>query len=354
MKRLRSIYLSLPTFVLAFLSFSGCTPASGGEIKVTSYGPPPEALPQRDAVCSGQTMLLLGALFLLLSVAVILLIRWLLLRRVDRLTRITRSIAEGNLTRRLNEPGKDKLSLLAWNVDQMADRLAEKILELKEEGKKKELFVAAFSHELKTPLTSIIGYSDLLRSKDLDPEQRHVCADYIFQEGKRLERLSMRLLDLIVLKQHDLRPEPTEIGWLLSEVIRLMTSQFTEHGIELICEVEPAVLDLEPELMKTVFINLLDNARKAIDGPGKIILTGQHQQNGYLISIQDSGRGMKKQELPRITDAFYTVSKAQGGSGLGLAICQEILLLHGFSLAFDSVVGVGTLACVTIPAPGSN
>lgn len=276
----------------------------------------------------------------------------LLLRRIAALTETTRIISDGKISERVKVRGQDEVALLSENFNQMADRLEEQMHELQDEAERKELFVGAFSHELKTPLTSIIGYSDLLRRKEMDAEQRHICAEYIFSEGKRLEALSMRLLDLIVLRKHTFSPELVEINMILDEVAALMSPQLTAEGIRLICDVEQAVIPMEADLMKTVFINLIDNARKAIDGTGKIVLAGQKRQQDYIVTIQDTGKGMEQQELSRIADAFYMVDKSrsrkQGGAGLGLAICHEIITLHGFDISFDSSIGIGTVATVTM------
>ncbi len=276
----------------------------------------------------------------------------LMLRRITMLTEITKNISDGNLSERAKVYGHDEIALLSEHFNQMTDRLEEKMNELQDEAERKELFVGAFSHELKTPLTSIIGYSDLLRQEKINAEQRHVCAEYIFSEGKRLEVLSMRLLDLIVLKKHTLSPAPIKIRSLLSDVIEFMSPQLTSAGIRLTSNIDEAVISMESELMKTVFINLIDNAQKAIDGAGEIVLTGKKQQQGYIVTIRDNGKGMEKQELSKISDAFYMIDKSrsrkQGGSGLGLTICNEILTLHGFHLSFDSKVGVGTIVTVTM------
>lgn len=274
----------------------------------------------------------------------------LLLRRIVMLTKTTKLISDGNLSERVPVDGQDELALLSENFNYMADSLEEKIRELKDEAKRKEDFVAAFSHELKTPLTSIIGYSDLMSRSDLSEEERHICANYIFSEGKRLETLSLRLLDLIVLKNHTLMPKPVNIKFLLDNVAELLSPQLTASGIELVCDVQKAVIPMEAELMETVFINLLDNSRKAVEGSGKIVLNGQMRGDEYVVTITDSGKGMEAKELSKITEAFYMVDKSrsrkQGGVGLGLAICKEILLLHGFDISFDSTVNVGTTVTI--------
>jgi signal transduction histidine kinase len=281
----------------------------------------------------------------------------LLLRRITALTAITKIISDGNLSERAAVRGNDEITLLSENFNQMADHLEEKIHELQEEAERKELFVGSFSHELKTPLTSIIGYSDLLRRKEMDAEKRHICAEYIFTEGKRLERLSMRLLDLIVLKKHEIHLEPVSVKAVLDEVRAVIMPQLIAAHIELVYDVEQAVIPMETELMKTVFINIADNARKSMERGGTIIIRGRKQADQYMVTIQDSGMGMEKTELEKITDAFYRIDKSrsrkQGGAGLGLAICNEILMLHEFSISFESTLHVGTAVTITMEENGT-
>lgn len=274
----------------------------------------------------------------------------LLLRRIVTLTETTRNISKGNLSQRVLVKGEDEIALLSENFNYMADCLEEKMEELKDEAQRKELFVGAFSHELKTPLTSIIGYSDLLLKKELNFEERQTCARYIFTEGKRLEKLSMRMLELIVLKNRSLDPKPTAIAAMMEEVKTVVASQLERSDIHLICDMEEAMIPMEPELMKTVFINVIDNARKAIGQQGSIFLSGRKAQGVYTLSVRDTGKGMKQEDLSKITDAFYVADKSraaqEGGSGLGLAISNEILKLHGFLISFQSTVGEGTVVTV--------
>lgn len=287
-------------------------------------------------------MLLAGVLTLILSK--------LLLRPIQNLSRTTKDISGGNLSKRASCRGSDEITLLSENFNQMADHLEEKICQLEEETEKKELFVGAFSHELKTPLTSIIGYADLLRRKKLSTRQREICIEYIFSEGKRLEHLSMRLLELIVLKKYDISPKPVAIKRLLEQVINTIRPQMAEAGIAIECEMEKAMIEMEEELMKTVFLNLLDNARKAMETGGLIKICGSMRQGAYALTIRDSGKGMEQRELTKIKEAFYMVDKSrsrkQGGAGLGLAICDAILKLHGFGISFESSPEEGTAVTV--------
>ena len=276
----------------------------------------------------------------------------LLMRRIVVLTEITKTISDGNLSERATLKGQDEITLLSENFNLMTDRLEEKMNELKDEAERKEVFVGAFSHELKTPLTSIIGYSDLLRQRKMTAEQQKICADYIFTESKRLETMSMRLLDLIVLKKQSVNPKPTVINVVLDEVKTIIKPQLENSNIELVYDVEEAIIPMEAELMKTVFINVIDNARNAIDAKGTITVVGRKAKGGYVITIQDTGKGMEKCELEKITNAFYMVDKSRsrkhGGAGLGLAICNEIVALHGFEIRFDSTINVGTTVTIVM------
>lgn len=276
----------------------------------------------------------------------------LLLRRVVRLSHVAQDIADGNLHKRAEVRGGDEIAGLAKNFNAMADRLSEKIDELEDSAARREWFVGAFSHELKTPLTSVIGYADLLRRGGLDEADRSVCADYIFSEGKRLETLSMRLLELIVLRQRVIQPSPCEVGALLAHAADAALSPAEKARITLTLSAEPAVIRMEKALMETVFLNLIDNARKAIDGKGHIEVSGKKTADGYDVTVTDNGRGMEEKELSRITDAFYMVDKSRSrsqGAGIGLAVCSEILALHGFAIHFASVPGAGTAVTVSMP-----
>lgn len=289
-------------------------------------------------------MVLAGALTLLLSK--------LLLRPIESLRKTAKVISDGNLSQRAVCRGSDEISLLSENFNQMAERLQEKICQLEEETEKKELFVGAFSHELKTPLTSIIGYADLMRNRDMQQEQRQVCAEYIFSEGQRLSHLSMRLLELIVLKKRDFSPKPVSVSRLLEQVTKAVKPQLSAAGIALCQRIQEAVIPMEEELMKTVFLNLLDNARKSMETGGQIEICGTDACGEYVLTIRDRGKGMEHRELKRIREAFYMVDKSrarkQGGAGLGLAICDEILKLHGFDISFESAPGKGTAVTIVM------
>ena len=214
-------------------------------------------------------------------------------------------------------------------------------------------FLSNVSHELKTPLTSMIGYADLIRSNQLSEEKLITYANQIVVEGRRLEKMSMKLMDLIVLKKQDFLFYDMDITIFAEAVYETLLPVAGKYGVELTVNVQPAIVRLEPDLMKTVLINLFDNARKSMDGKGKISLFGVWVSDEYRIGIKDNGCGIDEENLSRLTEAFYMVdksrSRANGGAGLGLAICNEIVKLHQAKLQIMSKKGIGTQVSVCFP-----
>ena len=212
--------------------------------------------------------------------------------------------------------------------------------------------MGGFAHELKTPMTSIIGYADMLRSIQLEPEKHFLAANYIFSEGKRLESLSLKLLDILVLQKTDFALKPVSAAQLAKETAGLYFPVLQESGLRIEICCEDRTVQAEPDLFKTLLINLLDNARKASDPGSCIRISGTQSENDYLLTVQDYGRGIPEEELPRITEAFYMVDKsrarAQNGAGLGLAICAQIAEIHGAHLSIESKLGNGTAVTIRL------
>lgn len=288
---------------------------------------------------------LMVALTLAVGVASFL-ISALILKPLRQMSAATKKMAAGKLNVRVKVNSSDELGHLAANFNTMASRLEAYVEDLTEAAKRQEDFIGSFAHEIKTPLTSIIGYADLLRSSSLTAEQVFECSDYIFREGRRLEALSRKLMDLIVLNKQDFPLRTVAMDLFLKRVGGALQPILNNQGIYLKIQVEPSTISLEPDLMETVLLNLIDNARKSMDYGGIISLKGKRERGGYCIGIIDNGKGIPTNELTRITEAFYMVdksrSRAKGGAGLGLAICQKIITLHGGALEFNSIEGSGT------------
>ena len=217
---------------------------------------------------------------------------------------------------------------------------------------RREEFIGSFAHELKTPLTAIIGYADMLRSKDMNPKSRFTAAGYIFSEGKRLEALSLKLMDIIVAGKQEFELKRFEVGYFIRAVAAVTVPSLSNDGLTLDMRWEPGEILVEPDLFKTLMINLVDNARKASRKGSVIELFGKAEKRGYALYVRDHGNGIPKEELSKITEPFYMIdksrSRAQNGAGLGLALCQRIAELHGTRLEYESEVGKGTTVRVLL------
>ncbi|HEX3028039.1 MAG TPA: HAMP domain-containing sensor histidine kinase, partial [Clostridia bacterium] len=219
------------------------------------------------------------------AIAVIIVSGW-LVRPIFQLSRAAKKIGDGDFSQRVPIKSADEIGKLSQEFNAMASRLEQTVEELKDVNLRQENFIGSFAHELKTPLTSIIGYSDMLRSKRLKEEQIVLSANYIFSESKRLEALSMKLLDMILLKKQDFTIKRVSARDFFESIKGIILPALGKENIIFEMCIEDAVLNIEPDLMKTVCINLLDNARKAILSHGRITLTGKFEGDCYLIIIQ--------------------------------------------------------------------
>ena len=181
---------------------------------------------------------LMGVLVLLNGVLIYLVSLW-IARPIQRLSRATRKIAEGNYGDRVTIRSRDEVGTLAADFNSMAGSLEKKIVDLEDAARRQEDFIGSFAHELKTPLTSIIGYADLLRSRTMPPDTSIMAANYIFQEGKRLESLSRKLLELIVTKNKDFEMKKVDAVALLTDIRGMMLPVLQRDHISLTMDVEP-------------------------------------------------------------------------------------------------------------------
>lgn len=174
---------------------------------------------------------------------------------------------------------------------------------------------------------------------------------YIFSEGKRLERMSGKLFDLIYLREHEMEKEAVQVENVSSEVLKVVTPSFAAKGLVLKENIEPAVLYGNKELLVTALVNLLDNARKASKEHGVIEFSGkriQEEENPfyYELSVKDYGIGMTKEETERICDEFYMADKSrarqEGGAGIGMSLVALILEHHQAELIIESEPKKGT------------
>lgn len=287
---------------------------------------------------------------LFLGMAAMHLISFLLTKPIRHLTRATKKMAAGDYAYRARKVSNDELGQLTLDFNHMAEALEENINKLEDEIQAKEDFVGAFAHELKTPLTAIIGYADMLRSRKLDEEKSFLSANYIYTEGKRLEAMSIRLLDIMVTRHGQAQFQEVQAESLFQYLQAMFR---TNEDMNFVYTFEEGIVWAESNLIITVLINLMDNAVKASEPGSTIEVKGMVREKGYLFQVKDYGMGIAEEEIQKITKAFYMVDKSRArernGAGLGLALCAEILSLHHSSLSIESKLGEGTCIGFLLP-----
>lgn len=275
-----------------------------------------------------------------------------LTRPLARLSKASREFASGNYDYRSRIKSNDEVGAVSKDFDLMADHLQRSIQDLKDSMERQNLFVGNFTHELKTPMTSIIGYADLLRSQSLSKEDEIDAANYIFSEGKRLEHLSLKLLDIFVSEHESFTLTKASPSDIITNLVSHLKPVLAKDQVILQCACEEGYCMLDTDFFGSLLVNLIENARKALPEGGIICVYSVMTAEGCQIKVSDNGRGIPQTALSHITEAFYRVdksrSRAQGGAGLGLTLCAEIARMHRGTISFESRENCGTTVIVEL------
>lgn len=273
------------------------------------------------------------------------------IRPLVALKKAASDIAGGNYGAFVPVKGKDEIALLGESFNHMSSEIQSRIEELKQVNHAQRRLIGSLAHELKTPMTAIIGYADTLLTVRLSEERREKALTYIEKECRRLSRLSVKMLELTGLYEEGgqkLEKKPCLVSELLETTEHLVKFKLEEKNavMEVSCEPSDLMRDMDMDMMTSLLLNLVDNACKALKEGGKILLHAD--ETG--IFVEDNGKGIPKEELERVTEAFYMVDKSRarsaGSVGLGLALCKEIAELHGGKLVLESEEGMGTRVIV--------
>lgn len=264
------------------------------------------------------------------------------------LKNISGRIAKGDYGERAEVTSRDEIGDLAVNFNAMADAVQNHVAHLEDTASRLKLFIGGLTHEFKTPMTSMILHSDTLLTTSLSEEDAENSLVHINTQCRWLERLTQKLLELITLGE-GITTGHVSVQELLDDVAQSTKETLQTRGIPLVIECHTDTLELDYDLMKSLLINLVDNASKS----------SQVNQSVYLrafdkvIEVSDQGCGIPQEELARVTDAFYMVdrsrSKLRGGSGLGLALVKEIAKAHNAQLVIESKKHHGTTVKIIFP-----
>lgn len=291
-----------------------------------------------------ENFIVISAILFILAFFVLKFISSYLTQSIQKLNTVTKRIANGDYSERTQIISEDEIGELSKSFDEMAEVNEQTIHQLQESVIQKEEFMGSFSHEVKTPMTAILGFADLLRTCDCDEETRQKAAQYIYTEGKRLENLSYTLMDLLAIGNHQVQLEPVSLNAIIKQLITYYEGKNTKCLLSFECD-DVLVLS-QSDLLFTLLRNLIDNAIKASQEGQKIIDKTNLQSKKIIVSVCDEGLGMSEEDIKKATEAFYMADKSrsrlQGGAGLGLTIVKRICDVHQTSLSIQSQLNHGT------------
>ncbi|MGI6731297.1 MAG: sensor histidine kinase [Anaerovoracaceae bacterium] len=293
-------------------------------------------------------------IFTLIGVFVVLIVGFLsiflantILVPLKEVTSVAESMAAGNFKVRSKKRQDDEIGKLSDTLNYMAD-------EIEKKEKLKNDFISSISHELRTPLTSIMGWAITLQNENL--QEKAIYKDglsIIEKESGRLTQMVEELLDFSKFNSDRIRLEYEKVDLceLLQHIYKQMLPRAKRRSIEFIltCPEDLPWISTDPNRMKQLFINILDNAFNFTEDGGEIDFQVQANENELVFIIKDNGCGIGAEELPMVKEKFFKGKSSRSRNGIGLSICEEIVHLMQGQLDIISELNVGTTVIVTIP-----
>lgn len=269
-------------------------------------------------------------------------------RPIRELTDATHAMSQGDLSQQVPVRTRDELGELATAFNKMSSELSRSIDARKQ-------MTADIAHELRTPLSLILGHAEAVHDGVLPPSEENF--EIIREEATRLEHLvdDLRTLSLADAGELSIIPQNLDPGRLLQEIASLYQYQMQRRNISLELDIDshlPA-LEVDPGRITQVITNILDNAARHTPDGGRIVLSARQTQGRVELAIQDSGPGLPPDETNRIFERFYRADPSRqredGGSGLGLAIAKSIVQAHNGQISAESEPGEGLKVIISLP-----
>ena len=260
----------------------------------------------------------------------------------------TRKIAGGDFKARIETSSNDELGELGETINHMAS-------ELENAETMKNDFISSVSHELRTPLTAIRGWGETAKmSVGMDEELVSRGLDVILGEADRLSGLVEDLLDFSRMQSGRMIVNSVaaiDVSTLLCAVADMYTELAVKQGIELSYTppVQNSIVMCDPDRLKQVFINVIDNAVKYTEKGGLVLVTQTGEEGCVRIVVKDTGVGIPAEDVDRVKEKFFKSNKTIRGSGIGLAVADEIIKQHQGLLFIESTEGVGTTVTIVLP-----
>jgi signal transduction histidine kinase len=290
---------------------------------------------------------------------VLLFVIQIIMRPVRNINYATKRIADGDYSHRIKINDSSELGEVAENMNLMASAIEDNVNYIEELSDSRLTFISNMTHELKTPLTSIMGFANVLVVKaDISDEERREYGKIIEAESKRLKTLTSKLMELVALSNTALETSLENLTEVLEEITSSFSPVLLNKNIKIDLKTADLSMDMDKELFKSLIYNILDNAIKASPENSLIEITTLKQFDQLEIRIQDHGVGIPADKLPHVMEAFYMGDKArsrkEGGAGIGLSLCKEICRAHHGRIFISSTPGDGTLIRLLFPLPSKG
>jgi len=279
-------------------------------------------------------------------------------RPLEELVAAAGRLASGDRSARVEVGGLSETATLGMAFNEMAEELEQEESRREQLDRLKDEFVLTASHELRSPLTSVQGFAELLMLErdSLTPRQAET-VEVILDNCRHLVRLLNDLLDLARSDagRLSIQPRPTEVAPLVEDVVRTMRAQTEAAGQQLREDVPPGLppIEVEPDRIRQILVNLLTNAHEYTPEGASIGVAARALGAEVEISVSDNGPGIPEEQLQRIFDRFTRgdagLTQRVGGTGLGLAISKSLAEAHGGSIGAESAVGQGSTFRLRLP-----
>jgi two-component system, OmpR family, sensor histidine kinase BaeS len=284
-------------------------------------------------------------------------------RPLEELVDAAGRLASGDRSARVEVGGLAETATLGAAFNEMAEELEQEEVRREELDRLKDEFVLTASHELRSPLTSVQGFAELLmlERESLTPRQAET-VEVILDNCRHLVRLLNDLLDLARSDAGRLaiRPQPTEVAPLLDDVVRTMRAQTEAASQTLTEQIQPGLppINVEPDRIRQILMNLITNAHEYSPEGASIGVAARTAGAEVEIAVSDNGPGIPADQLERIFERFTRgdagLTQRVGGTGLGLAISKSLVELHGGSISAESTLGQGSTFRVMLPVAAST
>lgn len=284
------------------------------------------------------------ALTLIAALLISLMLLWILIKNLNKIMIMIKSFKNGELQSRINVKGSGELAKMSTSINQMADTIVANIDQLKEVDTLRRELIANISHDLRTPVSVIQGYAETLVIKDdvLTKEKKSEYLEIIIKTSEKLKTLMADLFELSKLEAKQVTPKKEQFS--IFDLLQDMSNSFRllalEKKIELNTnyQIDLPVVYADLQLIERVIQNLVLNAINYTPNEGKIEINCSKKINGVQISISNTGKGIKEEDLPKIFNRYFKTehSSTNAGTGLGLAIVKNILDLHNSDIEVQS------------------